>query len=176
MNIGMLATTIPWAALITAISTLVAGLGAVWITNHHNDQREARRLDHERKMKLRDDRQKAYATMARITKHMEVPEPYEIGDLADTHSEIEILTEDPRVLEAAEQLLHAASEARQARAHRNERENVLTKRWFEEAKEKLDQRRNEFINLARKELGQGPKPSMNGEELEQGQKPPTKAD
>ena len=63
-------------------------------------------------MKLRDDRQKAYATMARITKNMEVSEPYEIGDIVDTHSEIEILTEDPRVSEAAEQLLHAASEAR----------------------------------------------------------------
>jgi hypothetical protein len=63
-------------------------------------------------MKLRDDRQKAYATMARITKNMEVSEPYEIGDIADTHSEIEIPTEDPWVSEAAEQLLHAASEAR----------------------------------------------------------------
>ena len=109
-------------------------------------------------MKPRDDRQKAYATMARITKNMEVSEPYEIGDLADTHSEVEILTEDPRILEAAEQLLYAASEARQARAHRNERENVHTKRWFDEAKDKLDQRRNGFIDLARKELGQGPKP------------------
>jgi hypothetical protein len=106
-------------------------------------------------MKLTDDRQKAYATMARITKNMEVSEPYKIGDLADTHSEIEILTEDPRVLEAAGQLLHAASEAR---IHRNKKENVHTKRWFDEAKEKLDQRRNGFIDLARKELGQGPKP------------------
>jgi hypothetical protein len=68
--------------------------------------------NHERKMKLRDDRQKAYATMARITKNMEVSEPYEIGDIVDTYSEIEILTEDPRVSEAAEHLLHAASEAR----------------------------------------------------------------
>ncbi len=126
----MLATTVPWAAIITAISTLVSGLGAAWITNYYNDQREARRLDHERKMKLRDDRQKAYATMARTTKNME----------------------------SAEQLLHAASEARQARAHRNKMENVHTKRWFDEAKEKLDQRRNGFIDSARKELGLGPKP------------------
>ena len=96
--------------------------------------------------------------MARITKNIEVPEPYEIGDFADTHSEIEILMEDPRVLEAAEQLIHAASEARQARAHRNKRETVDTKHWFDEAKEKLDQFRNGFIDLARKELGQGPKP------------------
>jgi hypothetical protein len=68
MTIVMLATTIPWAAIITTTSTLLmAGLGAVGITNYYNNQREARRLDHERKMKLRDDRQKAYATMARIT-------------------------------------------------------------------------------------------------------------
>ena len=157
MTIEILATTIPSATINTTTSTLMAGLRAAWITNYYNDQREARRLDHERKMKLRDDRQNAYATMARITKNMEVSEPYEIGDLADTHSVIEILTEDPRVLEAAGQLLHAASEARQARVHRNKTENVHTKRWFDEAKEKLDQCRNGFIDLARKELGQGPK-------------------
>jgi hypothetical protein len=72
-------------------------------------------------MKIRDDRQRAYVTMARITKNMEASEPYEIGELAHIHSKIEILTRDPRVLEATEQLLHAASGARQARAHRNER-------------------------------------------------------
>jgi hypothetical protein len=66
-------------------------------------------------MKPRDDRQKAYGTMARRMKNMEVSEPCETGDIADTHSEIEILTEDPRVLEAAEQSLHAAPKARQAR-------------------------------------------------------------
>jgi hypothetical protein len=43
MTIESLGTTIPWAALTTATSTLVAGLGAVWITNYYNDQREARR-------------------------------------------------------------------------------------------------------------------------------------
>jgi hypothetical protein len=81
VTIEILATKISWAAIVTTTSTLMAGRGAVWITNYYNDQREARRLDHERKMKLRDDRQKAYATMARITKNMKVNEPYEIGDL-----------------------------------------------------------------------------------------------
>jgi hypothetical protein len=50
-----------------------------------------------------------------------------------------------------------ASEARQSRAHRNIRETVDPKRWFDEAK-KLEQRRNEPIDLARKELRMEPKP------------------
>jgi hypothetical protein len=55
------------------------------------------------------------------------------------------------------------SEARQARIHRNKRETVRTKRWIDEAKEKLDRRRNEVSDLAREELRIGPKPRQRGE-------------
>jgi hypothetical protein len=170
VNILSWPLTVPWAAIITAISTLVAGLGGVWITNHYNDQRDARRLDQEWKMKLRDDRKSAYATMARITKSMDVDDPLKIDDLAEAHSEIEMLTEDSQVLDAAEQVLYAAHAGRQALAKKNiamddesathPTHKKLAVRRFEDAKEELDKYRTLFVNSARKELGLGPRPSM----------------
>jgi hypothetical protein len=65
----------------------VAGIRAAYFTTYYNVQREARCLDHEQKLKLGYCRQKAYATVARITRNVEVTEPYVIGDLVGTHSE-----------------------------------------------------------------------------------------
>lgn len=168
VNVVSLPTTFPWAALITALATLLGVVLTLLITTRTTNSREAKRLQHEREMKLREDRQKAYATMARITKGMDVDDPLQIDDLAEAHSEIEMLTEDLQVLDAAEQVLHAAHAARQKMAHKKDATEDSTShpahrelaiRGFEDAKADLDKYRTAFINLARKELNLGPRPS-----------------
>ena len=165
VNVVSLPTTFPWAAAIAALASLLTVAATLFFTN----RREAKRLQHERKMKLREERQKAYATMARITKVMH-RDPEEVDEVAETHSEIEMLTDEPEVLDAAEQLLHAAIKARRA-ADRKERlpQHPTIRREFEEARGALDKCRTDFINLARAELGQGPKPTVSREEGEQEQ-------
>jgi len=178
VNVVSLPTTFPWAALITAIATLL-GVGlTLLITTVTTNSREAKRLQHEQEMKLREDRQKAYATMARITKGMDVDDPLQIDDLAEAHSEIEMLTEDSQVLDTAEQVLHAAHAGRQRMAHKKaaiEEESTahsarreLAIRGFEDAKKNLDKYRTDFINVARKELGRGPRPSPPSPTSQQG--------
>ena len=169
VNVVSLPTTFPWAALITAFATLM-GVGlTLLITTRTTNSREANRLQHEQEMELREDRQRAYATMARTTKGMDVDDPLQIDDLAEAHSEIEMLTEDPLVLEAAGKVLYAAHAVRQATAHKKnaiEDESAshpghkeLAISGFEDAKQNLDKCRTVFINVARKELGLGSRPS-----------------
>jgi hypothetical protein len=155
VNVVSLPTSFPWAALITAVSTLLGVVFTLLVTNN----RETKRLQHEREIKLTEERQKAYAAMARITKNMDVPDPLEINDLAEVHAEIEMLSDDAQVLDTAEKLLGAAHRGRQAKANKDECDLPHVREEFEEAKEELDQRRTEFINLARNELGRGPRPS-----------------
>ena len=168
VEVVSLPTTFPWAALITALATLLGVVLTLLITTRTTNSREAKRLQHEQEMKLREDQQKAYATMARITKNMDVDDPLQIDDLAEAHSEIEMLTENSQVLDAAEQVLHAAHAARQKMAHKKEAmedsishtaHRELAVKGFEDAKAELDKYRTSFINLARKELGRGPRPS-----------------
>ena len=54
------ATTVPWVSVITATATVVTVIATLYFPDH----REARKLRHEAAMKLRDDRLKAYATIA----------------------------------------------------------------------------------------------------------------
>ena len=98
IDIGDQTATLPWGPIITAAATILAAVLTVGVTLFFTNRREVQRLDYELKMKIREERQKAYATMARITKNMKVSNPLEIADLAEAHSEIEMLTEDHRLL------------------------------------------------------------------------------
>jgi hypothetical protein len=123
-------------------------------------------------MKLREERQKAYTSLARITKNMGVPDPSDTSDLAEVHSEIEMLTEDAEVLDAATSLIYEAAKARRITAEKNALAKTSTSLpadiWssFKEAKSNLDPCRTDFINVARKELGLKPSPPLNREGAE----------
>jgi hypothetical protein len=56
----------PWTNLITAGSTLIAALGGASLTAFLSGRTDARRLDHEQRVKRRSERTDAYADFLRI--------------------------------------------------------------------------------------------------------------
>jgi hypothetical protein len=135
---------------IPALATL-AGVG---ITLFFTNRREAKRLKHEREMKLREERLKAYATFARVTKNIDASEPYQTKDLAEAHSTIELLTDNSELQQATEQLWVAALRWRKVASHHYEKgvENPYAQPDTEHARDSVDQRRNEFLRLAKEDL------------------------
>jgi hypothetical protein len=118
-------------------------------------------LEDRRLSKLREDRLKAYATLARVTKMVEAPDPLQVRDLAEAHSEIELLTDEQPLRDAADRLVQASGQARQkAGQARKVGRNPYQTPEVKHAKETLDNCRSEFIQLAKEELqGQKQSPS-----------------
>ncbi len=143
-----------WSPIITASATLIGTLGAVWLTLFLTNRREAKRLEHERQMKIREERLRAYATLARLTKSVEATEPYQSKDVAEAHSEIEMLTDNSKLKVAADRLLGDALRWRKkARDWYIEgAENPYSHPEVVHARETTDRARNEFIRLAKEEL------------------------
>jgi hypothetical protein len=175
VNVVSLPSTVPWTAIISSLTAVLVLAGTLifnYFSNRqrldHEQQLNTQRLDQERQlstqqldhvqtMKLREERLKAYAAMARITKNAQVADPLKIADLAEAQSEIEMLTEDAEVL-------YAAHHARQQQSRKENFKNSIVQADFEKARDELDQHRTNFINLTRKELGLGPRPFLPTEE------------
>ena len=60
---------------------------------------------------LRDERTRAYSTLARLMATAAAGAPEPVRELSDAHSEIELLTDDDRVGEAAGELVQVVRQA-----------------------------------------------------------------
>jgi len=68
-------------------------------------------LEDRRLSRLREDRLKAYSTLARLTKVVEAEEEYPHKAIAEAHSEIELLTDNRPLQEAAWKVFQASADA-----------------------------------------------------------------
>jgi hypothetical protein len=110
-------TTLPtWLAVLLALASPIVAVVAIGA----GELRDRRRLEHEREMqeleehrmtRLREERLRAYSTFARLTKTVEAENPTPGPALAEAHSEIEMLTDNPELRTAAAVLLQAWGEA-----------------------------------------------------------------
>jgi hypothetical protein len=151
VNVVSLPSSVPWAAIIGAVTALVVLIA----TLRFNYVSNAQRLEHERTLKLREDRLKAYATMARVTKAIVASPPNEDTDLGEAHAEIELVTDDQELVNIGSELVKASASARQVLW---ELEKLNTQDPWQEpkmrvAKQRLEKERAQFIERAKKDLG-----------------------
>jgi hypothetical protein len=64
--------------------------------------------------KQREERLQAYRTMAMLTATVDPTEPYELKDLADAYTEIELISDSPEIIDAAWRLYGDTFRARKA--------------------------------------------------------------
>lgn len=116
-------------------------------------------LDESRRKDLRTERRATYRVFSKTTKTID-PNEFKLFDLWETHSEIELLTDDPRVLRAASNLYLAARDAR--RAARDAWESGVRPAGKDprvaDAVRRMEEMRERFIDAARAELGLPPRP------------------
>jgi len=127
--------------------------------------RERRRLEHEQEIQrleieerrwstLREERLRAYSTFARLTKTVDAENPSPAPALAEAHSEIEMLTDNPELTTAAAVLLQRWGVAweRSRKALEAGAENPYGMPEFQTLRDELDSRRTIFLRLARAEV------------------------
>ena len=93
---------------------------------------EIGRRKHDRALRLRDERSRAYAAFAGLTNWVTAHEEPNIRELAEAYSEIELLTDNDQLKEAAYLLLEAVGKARdtvQSTIHRGG-ENPSRRSWI----------------------------------------------
>ncbi len=142
------------SSLLVALTTIVAAE----LRDRRNaaNQREMQRLElEERRLStLRNERIKAYSTLARLTKSIwfEAPE-YPLPALYEALSQVEILAGDPELKAAAEGLVDKWASAWEAAYEaRLKGDSAFAAPGFEEAEAQLIPLRNTFIERAKKEL------------------------
>jgi hypothetical protein len=153
-------TTLPtWLAVLLALASPIVAVVAIGA----GELRDRRRLEHEREMqeleehrmtRLREERLRAYSTFARLTKTVEAENPTPGPALAEAHSEIEMLTDNPELRTAAAVLLQAWGEAWNIARAELERgaDNPYGAPDFMMYRDLLDGHRTTFLRLARDEL------------------------
>jgi hypothetical protein len=127
--------------------------------------RDRRRLKHEQEMQqleieeqrwstLREERLRAYSTMARLTKAVEAENPDPAPALAEAHSEIEMLADNPELTKVAAVLLQTWGTAWEHARGALDRgvEDPYGTTEFKALRDLLDGHRTTFIRLARDEL------------------------
>lgn len=130
--------------------------------SHERRQQDEQR-DHDRRSWLLTERRRAYANLATLTATVDKSKPYELKDLAEAYSEIEMLSDSGAVVASAWDLYGA-----QYRARRRARELAEEGRVPEEEEEYLrlhrdkDVHRENFIECARHELGLDLRPGQTG--------------
>jgi hypothetical protein len=120
----------------------------------HDQKMQLVELEAQRLSKLREDRLQAYSTMARRTKVIEPTRPPKVADLVETLSEIELLTDDPQLLETAGKLVPLAERTRAAA--QEHQEGRKTPAEVERTLDELTECRREFIRLTKEELARTP--------------------
>jgi hypothetical protein len=134
--------------LITAAAPLLGVAITLWFTN----RREESRLRQERFFKLREDRKHLYVALAKETDYIHVDKEH--GDrVGDLFTEIQLLTDDKNLVEAARRLIAAWDRASErVRAHVVD-ELMGRPSEHTEAGDWAEARTN-FIKIARTELVQ----------------------
>lgn len=158
--------TVPaWVALTSALAApVVSGAGA-YLTVLATNRRERERLASERQGKAEDeqrkDRLQVYRSLAKATRTIEPSDkpPEEMRDLADALAEIELLTDSPRLRDAANELFDATTRARNERDRYQKsydanagHVSAEVKDAEKEAVERAEQLRARFIEAAKSEL------------------------
>ncbi len=158
MLLGIQSASTPWWAPLGAAA--VTGAVALLVL-HLTNRAAAQRLEYEREMKIRDDRRKAYAAMARVTKIIEATPPGPEKEVAEAHAELELLTENDSIINIAGELVRATGAARQVawELKQSEVENPFQTPQYQMAKARVERERDSFIRLAKDDLGYEPKRS-----------------
>lgn len=129
----------------------------------HERRLQEQQREHERGQWLLAERRRAYAHLASLSATVNKNEPYELKDLAEACSEIELLSDSGAVVASARDLYGA-----QFRARKKAREMAEAGRVPEEEEEFLrlyrdkDIHRDNFIENARYELGLDMRPGQTG--------------
>jgi hypothetical protein len=158
------ASTVPlWVAVALSIAPSVVALAAIIAADLSNRRslkaaRETQQREHEERLmsKLREERLRAYATFARLTKTVEDErgDPSPMLARAEAHSEIEMLTDNPKLKTVADAILQLWIEVWQL--VKGAREDGVADPYAEPGiREKwahLDSDRNTFIRLAKDEV------------------------
>lgn len=148
------------------LPTALATIFAVLLTIKYTNQRERDRQEHERRMKdkelasqersrLRDERIAAYRKLiaATATAHTEREA---VEELATAQAEISLLAGSPELEEAAKKVWLRYG-ATQRTAHKTMKDPDNTAADFAQILGKAEASREEFLELARKELGAPPR-------------------
>jgi len=144
-------TTLPtWVAVVLGLAPAIVAVVAIVA----DSLRERGRRQHEMAKGVREERVRAYATFARLTKWVDESQPYKYTDLAEAHAEIELLADDAKLREEAGLLLQTAMLWRKtARDFHEKGGGTARKEKIKAAKEQVDEHRAAFVRLAKKELG-----------------------
>ncbi len=134
----------------------------------HEQQLARDRQEHERLLKeaeleegrmttLRAERLRAYSTLARLTKSAKVEDEDPVPALAEAHSEIEMLTDDPKLKTSSDVLLQTWIDVWQTTRRASDRgaHDPFAEPDFKIKWDLMDAHRNNFIRLAKQELGAG---------------------
>jgi hypothetical protein len=155
-------TTLPtWVVVLLGLASPFVAVVAIVV----GGLRERSRQDHERKMqraelegqriaKQREERLKAYATFARLTKKVDAENPSPAPALAEAHSEIEMLSDNPELVTAATVLLQTWGTAWEhaRKALEGGTANPYRTTEFMTLRDQLDDQRTAFIRLAQDEF------------------------
>jgi hypothetical protein len=115
---------------------------------------ERSRQRHERALRLRDDRLRAYAALARLTNSVAAHEPLKTREFSEAYSEIEMLTDSAQLKEAANRLLEATVEAWHTARNTVEQGggDPYGTPQYNVVRNRLEECRRDFIRLAQEEL------------------------
>ena len=153
-----MASTVPWwVALAAPAVALLSTAVTLWFTNRGEEKRQeyekARQemeIEERRWATLREERLRAYSTFARLTKMVDAKNPSPEKELAEAHSEIEMLTDNAELILAATILLRDWGEAWEyGRRVIEEEENPYSTEEFVSMRDRLDGRRTVFMRLAK---------------------------
>lgn len=126
-------------------------LATIWFTN----KRERDRLEHERSLRLRDERIGAYRKLLAATTAAHV-EREAVDALAAAHAEISLLAGSPELEKAARKVwAHYGGAQRTADKTKKDPVNRSSKD-FAQALDKARISKEEFLEVARRELGVDP--------------------
>ena len=140
-----------WLALLPNIVAFAAIVAAEF--------RDRRRLVTERDIQLGNERRQAYATLAQLTvRPMDVSNPDVLSEVYEAYEMVEILCEDERVLEAADELVRTLSEAwssaNRALAEATEEDpHPFYTPQFQSQADRIADLRADFVARAREEIG-----------------------
>jgi hypothetical protein len=140
-----------WLALLPNIVAFAAIVAAEF--------RDRRRLVTEREIQLSNERRQAYATLARLTvRPMDISNPEVLSEVYEAYEMAEILSEDERVLEAADELVRTWSEvwgsANRAEGEAAEEDpHPFYTPQFQSQADRMPDLRAAFIARAREEIG-----------------------
>ncbi len=154
-------STVPWwVALAAPAVALLSTAVTLWFTNRGEEKRQEyekarqeREIEERRWATLREERLRAYSTFARLTKRVDARNPSPEKELAEAHSEIEMLTDNAELILAATILLRDWGEAWEhgRRAIEEGGEEPYSTAEFINMRDRLDGRRTVFMRLAKDE-------------------------